>query len=57
MAASLSLTIYGVQSYSSSERGINENIEGLIRHYFLKDIDLDEVIQEPIDFVMDRTNN
>jgi IS30 family transposase len=57
IAKSLSLRIYFAHPYSSWERGINENTNGLIRQYFPKGMDLNEVTQEQIEFVMDRSNN
>ena len=57
LAKSLSLRVYFAHPYSSWERGINENTNGLIRQYFPKGMDLNEVTQEQIEFVMDRLNN
>ncbi|MCU7888090.1 MAG: hypothetical protein KZQ66_14480 [Candidatus Thiodiazotropha sp. (ex Lucinoma aequizonata)] len=41
----------------SWERGINENINGLIRQYFPKVADFNKVSDEQIEQVMDRLNN
>jgi IS30 family transposase len=57
IAKSLGLRIYFAHPYSSWERGINENTNGLISQYFPKGMDLNEVTQEQIEFVMDRLNN
>lgn len=57
IAKSLGIKIYFAHPYSSWERGINENTNGLIRQYFPKGMDLNEVTQEDIKFVMDRLNN
>jgi IS30 family transposase len=57
IAKSLGLRVYFAHPYSSWERGINENTNGLIRQYFPKGMDLNEITQEQIEFVMDRLNN
>ena len=57
IAKSLGLRVYFAHPYSSWERGINENTNGLIRQYFPKGMNLNEVTQEQIEFVMDRLNN
>jgi IS30 family transposase len=46
IAESLGLTIYFAHPYSSWRRGINENTNRLIRHYFAKGMDLNEVTQK-----------
>ncbi|WFE69564.1 IS30 family transposase [Thiomicrospira sp. R3] len=56
MAKELNAKIYFAHPYSSWERGINENTNGLIRQYFPKGTDFNEVTQEQIDFVMYRLN-
>lgn len=43
--------------YSSWERGINENTNGLIRQYFPKGTDFNQVTDEQVQHVMDRLNN
>ncbi|NHB88474.1 IS30 family transposase [Photorhabdus tasmaniensis] len=43
--------------YSHWERGINENINGLIRQYFPKGTDFNEVSDQEINFVVNRLNN
>lgn len=57
IAEGLDAKIYFAHPYSSWERGINENTNGLIRQYFPKNIDFTEVTEEQIYFVMDRLNN
>jgi IS30 family transposase len=57
MAKKLGAKVYFAHSYSSWERGRNENTNGLIRQYFPKRTDLNKVTQEEIDFVMNRLNN
>ncbi len=57
MAKALDTKIYFAHAYSSWERGINENTNGLIRQYFPKGTDFNLVTQEQIDFVMNRLNS
>ena len=57
IAASLEADIYFAHPYASWERGINENTNGLIRQYFPKGTDFNEVTDEEISHVMDRLNN
>ena len=56
MAKELEVDIYFAHPYSSWERGIIENTNGLIRQYFPKGTDFNQVTQEQIDFVMHRLN-
>lgn len=56
MAEELEAKIYFAHPYSSWERGINENTNGLIRQYFPKGTDFNKVSQKQIDFVMNRLN-
>ena len=57
IAAKLNTKIYFAHPYSSWERGINENTNGLIRQYFPKGTDFNKVTDEDTQFVMDRLNN
>jgi transposase, IS30 family len=57
IAAGLEADIYFAHPYASWERGINENTNGLIRQYFPKGTDFDQVTDEQIQWVMDRLNN
>ena len=57
IAARLKAKIYFAHPYSSWERGINENTNGLIRQYFPKGTDFNKVTDEQIQFVMERLNN
>lgn len=57
MAKGLSADIYFAHPYASWERGINENTNGLIRQYFPKGTDFNEVTDEEVQAVMDRLNN
>jgi IS30 family transposase len=43
--------------YASWERGDNENLNGLIRQYFPKGTDFNDVNDDKIEFVMNRFNN
>lgn len=57
MSEALDARIYFAHPYSSWERGINENTNGLIRQYFPKHTDFTQVSDAEIQFVMDRLNN
>ena len=56
MAKALDADIYFTHPYSSWERGINENTNGLIRQYFPKGTDFNKVTNSQIEFVMERLN-
>jgi transposase, IS30 family len=53
----LSNNIYFVYPYSSWERGLNENTNGLIRQYLLKSQPLNNVTQKQLNFIMDQLNH
>jgi IS30 family transposase len=53
----LGVEIYFAHPYSSWERGINENTNGLIRQYFPKGTDFTLVTDEQVQYVMDQLNN
>ncbi|QFT56226.1 IS30 family transposase [Microbulbifer sp. THAF38] len=57
IAEGLEANIYFSHPYSSWEREINENTNGLIRQYFPKDTDFNKVTGEQVKFVMDRLNS
>ena len=57
MAQTLSANIYFVHPYSSWERGLNENTNGIIRLYFPKSRRLDNVTQKELKHIMDRLNH
>ena len=52
MVKALDVDIYFAHPYSSWERGINENANGLIRQYFPKGTDFNKVTNSQIEFVM-----
>jgi IS30 family transposase len=56
MAKALDADIYFAHPYSSWERGINENTNGLIRQYFPKGTDFNKVTDSQVEFVMKRLN-
>jgi transposase, IS30 family len=56
MVKALDVDIYFAHPYSSWERGINENANGLIRQYFPKGTDFNKVTNSQIEFVMERLN-
>ncbi|MEX2963367.1 IS30 family transposase [Microbulbifer sp. TYP-18] len=53
----LGADVYFAHPYASWERGINENTNGLIRQYFPKGTDFNEVTDEEVQAVMDRLND
>lgn len=57
IAEGLETDIYFAHPYASWERGINENTNGLIRQYFPKGTDFNEVSDAQIAHVMSRLNN
>ena len=54
---SLECEYYFAHPYSSWERGVNENCNGLIRQYAPKGSSFDNVDQARVDFIMERLNN
>ena len=57
MASDLEAEIYFAHPYSSWERGVNENTNGLIRQYFPKSRNLTTVTNEEIEHAMDKLNH
>ena len=57
IAKSLSCKCYFCHSYSSYERGSNENTNGLVRQYFPKGLELQEVPISRLKDVEERLNN
>ena len=56
IAESLELKVYFAHPYSSWERGINENTNGLVRQYFPKRTDFNQVTDQEIQAVADKLN-
>jgi len=57
IAAFLNADFYFCHPYSSWERGLNENTNGLIRQYFPKHLKFDMITHEQIKIVEDKLNN
>lgn len=53
----LGAKVYFAHPYSSWERGVNENTNGLLRQYFPKGTDFRTLTQAEIDFAVARINN
>ncbi len=57
MASDLEADIYFAHPYSSWERGVNENTNGLIRQYFPKSRNLTTVTLDELEHAMDKLNH
>jgi len=57
IVAELDAQVYFAHPYRSWERGLNENMNGLIRQYFPKNYDFRLITDEDILFVENRLNN
>src|SRR5204863_8362166 len=57
IAARLQARIYFAHPYSSWERGLNENTNGLVRQYFPKKYDFAKITDQELQQVEDRLNN
>ena len=57
IAKLLNIGIYFAHPYSSWERGLNENTNGLIRQYIKKGSSFEGITNERINFIEDRLNN
>lgn len=57
IAAGLQARIYFAHPYSSWERGVNENTNGLVRQYFPKKFDFRQITAEELQRVEDLLNN
>jgi transposase, IS30 family len=57
IAQSLKAGFYFAHPYASWERGLNENMNGLIRQYFPKKMDFSSITQQQLNRVMKKLNN
>jgi len=57
MAQTLSANVYFAHPYSSWERGLNENTNGLIRQYLPKSRPLNNVTEKELKHIMDQLNH
>lgn len=57
IAQQLNARFYFAHPYASWERGLNENINGLIRQYFPKKMDFSTITQKQLNLVMKKLNN
>lgn len=57
ISAALSADVYFAHPYSSWERGLNENTNGLLRQYFPKDTDLKKVTQKDVKGAVRKLNS
>ena len=57
IAKELDAQVYFAHPYSSWERGLNENTNGLIRQYFPKGSSFETITDKEVAFVMHRLNN
>ncbi len=57
IAEELDAKVFFAHPYSSWERGLNENTNGLLRQYFPKKMAFDEVTQEMVDEAVNKLNN
>ena len=57
IAEQLDARFYFAHPYASWERGLNENINGLIRQYFPKKMDFSTITQKQLNLVMKKLNH
>ncbi len=57
IAQQLNAGFYFAHPYASWERGLNENINGLIRQYFPKKMDFSTITQKQLNLVMKKLNH
>jgi IS30 family transposase len=57
ISEALSADVYFAHPYSSWERGLNENTNGLLRQYFPKCTDFKKVTQQEVNKAVDRLNS
>jgi IS30 family transposase len=55
--AALNADVYFAHPYSSWERGLNENTNGLIRQYFTKGSSFENITDKDVDDVMEKLNH
>ena len=55
--AALDADIYFAHPYSSWERGLNENTNGLIRQYFTKGSRFEDITDKDVDEAMEKLNH
>jgi len=53
----LDIDVYFAPPYHSLERGVNENMNGLIRQYLPKGSSFEDLTDEDISFIQNRLNN
>jgi transposase, IS30 family len=57
MKAALDADVYFAHPYSSWERGLNENTNGLIRQYFIKGSSFENITDKDVEEVMEKLNH
>jgi len=57
VAKKLGTRIFFADPYRACQRGLNEQVNGLIRQYLPKNTDLRDVTHEQLDFIMNRLNH
>jgi IS30 family transposase len=57
ISESLGVDFYFTHPYSSWERGLNENTNGLVRQYLKKGVSFSDVTDESLDIIADGLNN
>lgn len=57
VAKAIKADIYFARPYASNQRGLNENINGLVRQYLPKTRRLDTVTDDELDLIMHRLNH
>ncbi len=57
ISQALGAKVYFAHPYSSWERGLNENTNGLLRQYFPKSTDFKQVTQAEVEGAVEQLNN
>jgi len=57
IAEALNADFYFAHPYSSWERGLNENTNGLVRQYLKKGAAFDDVTDDDLQIIMEKLNN